>query len=225
MAARLADALQALEWTPREGYSDGYPYCLTGMVDGDDGQAVIDAFAPLVAACVDATSTVAFVADLGAALAARVNDAQNIAAWRLLLFTHVDDPRGHWPLVGILTAWPGVVSQHLAAALCRAIGDANLEETIKGILPRIPTARLDSEFVARECMHTFRHYRRCIDTGLRVLERLSTPTLDLVGDALVEKVSSCSTNRKLLRRVERLVARVEAPGGAAFKRHRAAAGV
>ena len=225
MAARLAEALQALEWTPREGYNDGYPYCLTGMVDGDDGQAVIDAFAPLVTACVDATSTVAVVADLDAALAVRVNDAQHVAAWRLLLFTRVEDPRGYWPLAGILTAWPGAASQRLAAALCRAIGDANLEDTIKGILPHIPTAVLDNEFVARECMHTFRHYRRCIHTGLRVLERLSTPTLDLVGDALVDNVCSCSTNRKLLRRVERLVARVEAPGGAAFKRHRTAAGV
>jgi hypothetical protein len=55
--------------------------------------------------------------------------------------------------------------------------------------------------------------------ALSVFERLSVGTLYLVSDEIVVHIKSLALNKKRLRRIEKLVMKIEAPGGEAYKRY------
>lgn len=123
----------------------------------------------------------------------------------------------------LVQKFPGAVDDHVAAGLCALIDDPNHEDEIKRLLPLLPATVLDTPMAAAKALGALGCYRRHAAVGLSVLERLSTSTLDSLGDALHECVPFLAKNQRLLKRLERLIQRVEAPQGLAFERHRDAA--
>lgn len=114
-----------------------------------------------------------------------------------------------------------VMSADLAAALCWMIDDPNHEDDVKKLMPQVPTAALDNERVAKICARQLGNYRRHADVALKILQRISINTVDSASDSIAH--AATHLKGRLLARLERLVARIEAPRGAAFERYRAAA--
>lgn len=141
---------------------------------------------------------------------------RRVTAWRLLCLTNCDGLPG-WPLLKGLERHPDAVSPTLATALCLQIDDPNHEDCIQRLLARVPVVVLDHESVARACLRAFDCYRRHADVALSVFERLSVGTLYLVSDEIVAHIKSLASNKKLLRRIEKLVIKIEAPGGEAYE--------
>ena len=123
----------------------------------------------------------------------------------------------------LVQKFPNAVDNHVAAGLCVLIDDPNHEDEIKRLLPLLPTAVLDTPMAAAKALWAVGCYRRHAAVGLSVLERLSTSNIDGLGDDLHECVPFLAKNQRLLKRLERLIQRVEAPQGLAFERHRNAA--
>ena len=120
-------------------------------------------------------------------------------------------------------AYPAAVSPPLAIAMCSLIEDPNLEDQLKRLFPRVRAAVLDNERVAHACLRSFDCHRRHLDVALGIYERLSVATLDSVSDEIGAHVKNVASNKKRLRRVEKLIAKIEAPGGPPYKRHCTAA--
>jgi len=160
----------------------------------------------------DAITSVATIDDLMSSM----ESPRRISAWRLLCLTQCDGiPYG--ALLDGLKRHPDAVSPALATALCLQIDDPNHEDCIKQLLARVPVFVLDHQSVARACLFAFNGHRRHIDVALSVFGRLSVSTLYLVSDEIVTHINSLASNKKLLRRVEKLVIKIEAPGGEAYE--------
>ena len=143
---------------------------------------------------------------------------RRVEAWLLLCLTHCDSLPYQALLKG-LEKHPDAVSPTLATALSLLIDDPNHEDLIQRLLARVPVVVLDHESVARACLRAFDCYRRHTDVALSVFERLSVGTLYLVSDEIVAHIKSMASNKKRLRRIEKLVMKIEAPGGEAYKRY------
>ena len=168
----------------------------------------------------DAITSIATIDDLMIPMEA----TRRVKAWRLLCLTNCDS-LPFWPLLKDLERYPDAVSPTLATALCLQIDDPNHEDCIKRLLPRVPVVALDHEHVARACLRAFDCYLRHADVALSVFERLSVGTLYLVSDEIVAHINRLASNKKRLRRIEKLVIKIEAPGGEAYKRYFKASGV
>ena len=143
---------------------------------------------------------------------------RRVKAWRLLCLTNCDSLPS-WPLLEGLEKHPDAVSPTLATALCLLIDDPNHEDCIQRLLARVPVVVLDHESVARACLRAFDCHRRHADVALSVFERLSVGILYLVSDEIIAHITSMASNKKRLRRIEKLVMKIEAPGGEAYKRY------
>jgi hypothetical protein len=145
---------------------------------------------------------------------------RRVKAWSLLCkIAYLCDSLPIWPLVKGLEKHPDAVSPTLATALCLLIDDPNHEDCIQRLLARVPVVVLDHESVANACLRAFDCHRRHADVALSVFERLSVGTLYLVSDEITAHIKSMASNKKRLRRIEKLVMKIEAPGGEAYKRY------
>jgi hypothetical protein len=118
----------------------------------------------------------------------------------------------------VIDAHPSVVSADLAAAICSLIEDPNHEDTIRKLLPRIPTTALDNTgVVARACLRAFDCHTRHVAVALGVYTRISVDSLYPISNELCAHVTRVSSNARLLARMERIVARIEAPLGPAVQ--------
>ena len=161
--------------------------------------------------------TITFIATVDG-LMIPMEATRRVEAWLLLCLTHCDSLPYQALLKG-LEKHPYAVSPTLATALCLLIDDPNHEDLIQRLLARVPVVVLDHESVARACLRAFDCYRRHTDVALSVFERLSVGTLYLVSDEIIAHIKSMASNKKRLRRVEKLVMKIEAPGGEAYKRY------
>ena len=146
---------------------------------------------------------------------------RRVAAWLFAL----KSPCMEWPhvpLFHMFAMYPAaVVSADLAAALCHLIDDPNSEDDVKKLMPQVPTTALDNELVAKICAQQLGNYRRHADVALKILQRISVNAADSASDSIAH--AATHLKGRLLARLERLVARIEAPCGAAFERYKAAA--
>ena len=161
--------------------------------------------------------TITFIATVDG-LMIPMEATRRVEAWLLLCLTHCDSLPYQALLKG-LEKHPYAVSPTLATALSLLIDDPNHEDLIQRLLARVPVVVLDHESVARACLRAFDCYRRHTDVALSVFERLSVGTLYLVSDEIIAHIKSMASNKKRLRRVEKLVMKIEAPGGEAYKRY------
>ena len=167
--------------------------------------------------------TITFIATVDG-LMIPMEATRRVKAWLLLCLTHCDSLPYQALLKG-LEKHPDAVSPTLATALCLLIDDPNHEDLIQWLLARVPVVVLDHESVARACLRAFDCYRRHTDVALSVFERLSVGTLYLVSDEIIAHITSMASNKKRLRRIEKLVMKIEAPGGEAYKRYLKASSV